>query len=190
MNQTTLMIARSLTTIASQAFSLVERDSESNFSTVAPYLAIALSVCGLAIFIYAKASTNNISGEGENRDFNSFPLDVINSSPDPLRDTASAQVVTTPDMALPQPRNWRWGNPPLRTTPPSNNWRGRMEEGSTISEQRTSVDIPVTGTDPLAGYELRESDILDLTNHSRNLQQPLPVFHHPLREVIVDNLPL
>ena len=104
MNQTTLFIARTMISAASQ---MIERDTDSNFSTVAPYVVVIIFIAGTALLIYTKPDILNLASWNRNNDFNSIPLDVINSN-----NQQRVTHINTADRALPQPE-WRWNDNPI-----------------------------------------------------------------------------
>ena len=153
MNQTTILLTRTILSAASQIGTI--SDNDPNFSTIAPYVVLFIGICffaGCTFYRFSFSNLNHIPANNTNEEANSIPqgvpLAVINNQQHPARGRVTH--ITTPDMALPQPNPRFLDNFPLRDNTGNNPTSARGHD--------QSVDI--TG-----------DDILDLTNHVRNLSR-------------------
>ena len=152
MNQTTILLTRTILSAASQIGTI--SDNDPNFSTIAPYVVIFIGICffaGITFYRFSFSNLNHIPANNTNEEANSIPLAVINNQQHPARGRVTH--ITTPDMALPQPNLRFLDNFPL----PSPCGTRDDGESNTVQHDQT-VDIT-------------DNDILDLTNHVRNLSK-------------------
>ena len=108
MNQTTILLTRTILSAASQIGTI--SDNDPNFSTIAPYVVLFIGICffaGITFYRISFSNLNHIPANNTNEEANSIPLAVINNQ------QPRVTHITTPDMALPQPNPRFLDNFPL-----------------------------------------------------------------------------
>ena len=128
MNQTTILLTRTILSAASQIGTI--SDNDPNFSTIAPYVVLFIGICffaGITFYRISFSNLNHIPANNTNEEANSIPLAVINNQ------QPRVTHITTPDMALPQPNPRFLDNFPI-------------DGGDTVQHDQT---VDITGEDIL-----------------------------------------
>ena len=128
MNQTTILLTRTILSAASQIGTI--SDNDPNFSTIAPYVVLFIGICffaGCTFYRFSFSNLNHIPANNTNEEANSIPLAVINNQ------QPRVTHITTPDMALPQPNPRFLNNFPI-------------DGGDTVQHDQT---VDITGDDML-----------------------------------------
>ena len=150
MNQTTLLITRTILSAASQIGTM--SDNDSNIQQIVPYVIIFIGFCAIAGYFHARSSMSNLNhipASNTNEEANSIPLAVINNQ------QQRVTHITTPDMALPQPNPRFLDNFPI-------------DGGDTVQHDQT---VDITGDDML-DLSTHVRNLSRSTAHSGDIIRP------------------